>query len=361
MSTWDQIQTYCKSLAHRDAVLPCQSSWTSLHSIEMHTAGEPLRVILQGFPALRGRDILEKRRDARQRCDFFRKALIWEPRGHADMYGCLLVEANDHQADFGILFLHNEGYSTMCGHAIIAISKLVFLMGWKKLQPGENLLRIDTPCGRICSLTEFDQGQPGQVSFDCVPSFVAGLDRKVQLPDLGTITYDLAYGGAFYAYVDLRRHNLGLRLVAEDYRQIVDLGKRIKQAVQRQDRSIRHPLNPEMEFLYGTLFIDDAREPGGHSRHVCVFADGEVDRSPTGSGVSGRLAILFAREQIRLGEEIAIESILGTRFSGSVIESVNVGSLPAVIPRVSGNAYVVGRSQFWIDPGDPLQPGFLLH
>ena len=173
--------------------------WLQIKTIDMHTGGEPLRVIINGFPELKGKTILESRNYCKENFDYLRTALMFEPRGHADMYGCILLPPNDKSGDFGIIFLHNEGYSTMCGHAIIAISTLAVLMHWIDVKEGDNMIKIDTPCGRITSYTNVINGKVIGVRFHGVPSFVVGLDRTINIEGLGNVTYDLAYGGAFYA------------------------------------------------------------------------------------------------------------------------------------------------------------------
>ena len=359
MSVMEQIRTYANRLPETTGI-PNIDGGRTVHSIDMHTGGEPLRVIVKGYPDLAGANVLAKRRCALESHDHLRTSLMFEPRGHADMYGCVLVEPNDSIADFGVIFLHNEGYSTMCGHAIIAISKLVFQMGWKKLDDNDNELLIDTPCGRIRSFTENRNGQPGEVKFHCVPSFVCGLDRVFNVPGLGEINYDLAFGGAFYAYVDLRKNRLGFALTRDWYRQIIHAGTEIKIAVAKQDRDIQHPFEPDLAFLYGTIFIDDSPTQGVDSRNVCVFADGEVDRSPTGSGISGRMAIHFARRELTIGQEMKIESIVESIFTGSVIREVPFGSHAAVIPQVSGSAFITGKNTWIFESDDPMDKGFLL-
>ncbi len=333
--------------------------WLKIKTIEMHTGGEPLRVIVEGFPTLNGNSVLEYRRLVKENYDHLRTALMFEPRGHADMYGCLLLPPNDPDGDFGILFMHNEGYSTMCGHAIIAISTLAAEMNWIDAREGENELKIDAPCGRLTSFVNLKKGEVKGVRFHCVPSFAVGLDRRVFVPGLGNITYDLAYGGAFYAYVDLRKNSLKLSLTADHYQTIINQGMQIKRAVMAEDKEILHPFEEDLSFLYGTIFIDDPLSPGNHSRNVCVFAEGEVDRSPTGSGVSGRIAIERKRGQIAYGDELAIESITGSIFKGSLAAEVDFGLFRAVIPQVAGTAYMTGVNTFFINPNDPMKDGFI--
>jgi trans-L-3-hydroxyproline dehydratase len=220
------------------------------------------------------------------------------------------------------------------------------------------VIRLDTPAGRVTAFPHFDRaGRVTRVSFHNVPSFVYALDREVDAPELGRVRYDLAFGGAFYAYVSAEA--VGVELAAENFRELIDLGRRIKRAVMAADPP-RHPFEPEMSFLYGTIFVGPAHDPANHSREVCVFADGEVDRSPTGTGVSGRATLHYAKGEIGLNQPFVVESILGTTFTGEVVEGTQFGPYPAVIPQVTGTAHVVGQSEWLIDPADPLRDGFLL-
>ena len=326
-------------------------------AVDAHTEGEPLRVILVGVPQLEGDSILALRRYARERHDGLRRALMWEPRGHADMYGCIVVPPVTAEADFGVLFTHNEGFSTMCGHGIIGVTTVVLECGLLDECDRSTGIGIDTPAGFVRARAIIEDGRVRRVSFVNVPSFAAGLDRTVHVDGLGSVRYDLAFGGAYYAYVAAA--DFGLRLVGDEYHRIIDLGRRIKSAVQEQQPP-RHPLEEDLGFLYGTIFVGDPHDVAAHSRNVCVFADGEVDRSPTGTGVSGRLAIHHARGEVALGEEIVVESILGTSFRGRVVETAEVGPHAAVVPEVSGRAFITGRNEILIDPDDPLAEGFLL-
>ena len=349
--------TYKNILTQKEFYPP--KDWLQIKTIDMHTGGEPLRVIVDGFPELKGNSVLDYRRYCKDNYDYLRTALMFEPRGHADMYGCILLPPNDEDGDFGIIFLHNEGYSTMCGHAIIAISTLAIEMNWIEVKEGENILKIDAPCGRITSFANVKNGKITGVKFHCVPSFVVGLDRTVEVEGLGTVTYDLAYGGAFYAYVNMNKNNFDFDLTPNSYRALITNGMAIKKAVMKQDNEIEHPFEKDLSFNYGTIFIGDSLHKGVDSRNVCVFAEGEVDRSPTGSGVSGRMAIHKKRGEIDFGETMLIESITDAVFKGSVISEENYGPFTAVIPQVEGTAYITGMHTFVIDPNDPMKNGFI--
>lgn len=333
------------------------SDWIKITAIDAHTGGEPFRVIVDGFPELKGDTILEKRRYAKEKYDHLRTALMWEPRGHADMYGCILTLPVMPGSDFGILFIHNEGFSTMCGHGIIGIATVVLETGMMPMTSPVTTLKIDSPAGLITAFAHIEDNHVKNVSFHNVPSFVSELDAVVDVPGLGKVRYDLAFGGGFYAYVNAA--DVGLTCSPEDFRPLIEKGMAIKRAVM-QSRSIDHPFEKDLGFLYGTIFVGPPTQPGSHSCNVCIFADGEVDRSPTGTGVSGRLAIHHKRGEIGLNESIVIESIIGSRFSGRVIEETAFGPYAAIVPEVTGEAHITGRNELWINPDDPLKDGFIL-
>jgi trans-L-3-hydroxyproline dehydratase len=331
--------------------------WRRVTVIDVHTGGEPFRVVTGGVPEVEGETILERRRFARERLDSWRRALLWEPPGHADMYGCYLTPPVTPGAHLGVLFLHNEGYSTMCGHGVIALVKVALETGMLAAEAPETTVRIDTPAGLVTARARVAAGVVESVRFENVPSFVLGLDQEVDVPGLGRLRYDLAFGGAFYAY--LRAADAGLGCRPADFRTLIEKGSAIKRAIMAS-RKIEHPFEDDLGFLYGVIFVDEASAEDVHSRNVCVFADGEVDRSPTGTGVSGRLAIHYARGEIGLGERVVIESIVGSRFSGRVVSTTRFGPYDAVIPEVEGTAYIIGRQELLFDPSDPLGGGFLL-
>jgi trans-L-3-hydroxyproline dehydratase len=328
--------------------------WTRITTIEMHTGGEPLRVLTSGLPPIKGRTVLEKRSYFRDHYDYIRTGTMWEPRGHADMYGAVITPSED--ADFDVFFLHNEGYSTMCGHAIIALTKLVLEMRLVRKEPADSSLTINVPAGKVYAEAEMEDGKVLEASFRNVPSFLYLRDGNIEVPGFGKIRFDIAYGGAFYAIVDATP--LGLKLDPAHYNQLIDAGRRIKYAVMR-DFPPLHPFESELSFLYGTIFVGPPHNPQHHSRNVCIFAEGEVDRSPTGSGVSARAALHYAKGELKHNERITIESILGSVMTVRVADSVKFASYDAVIPEVSGTASIIGRSEFYFDPEDPFARGFI--
>ena len=349
----------------------------TINTLECHTGGEPLRVITSGFPELKGNTILAMRRDCQQNHDDLRRALIFEPRGHADMYGAIITKPERADSHFGAIFIHNEGYSTMCGHAVVALAKCAVESGAVKQTGNVTSVVIDVPCGQIRAKAiaqDFPNNKSiTQVSFESVPSFVFAQEQRVDVEGIGTVNFDIAFGGAFYAYVNAA--DLGLTLAPEHQNKIIDYGKRIKAAVINK-MAVKHPFEDDLSFLYGVIFVqtnvqENEQENNNststakvHSRNVCIFADGELDRSPTGSGVSGRIALHVAKAEVPLLKSITIESILGSQFSVQAIERINYGSneqnYSAVIAQVTGNAFVCGKVQWLINKNDPLKYGFLL-
>ena len=357
-------------------------AWPRVETIESHAGGEPLRVIVDGLPAIEGDTVLEKRRYAEEHLDGLRTALMWEPRGHADMYGAVPVEPEREGSDVGVLFAHNDGWSTMCGHGIIALSTVLVETGMLDADgvasdgatDGEIGIRFDTPAGPVAATVTTEgtsastaSGGPSgvapdgvrvrSVAFENVPSFVYARDRTVEVPGIGELTYDVAYGGAFYAYCEASEAGVGLE--PGDADELARTGRAVKEAV-AADLSVEHPYEEDLGFLYGTVFTGPPEGDGADLRNVCVFADGEIDRSPTGTGVSGHLALETDRGRLDPGEPFVVESIVGSRFAGRVVGRTTCGDYDAVVPEVEGRASVVGRSEFVVDPEDPFGEGFLL-
>ena len=326
-------------------------------TIESHTAGEPLRIVTGGIPLIPGATILERRRWVQENLDHVRRALMHEPRGHADMYGCYVTPPVTPEADLGVIFMHNEGYSTMCGHGVIALATVAVATGMVPATSPETRVGLDTPAGFVEAFVEWDGQQTGRTRFRNVPSFLYHRDLVVTTPTFGSLTVDIAFGGAFYAYLDAAQAGLTVR--PADYRALIQLGDEVKHAVEAA-LTVVHPLEPELRGIYGTIIDGPAAAPGADQANVCVFADREVDRSPTGTGTAGRVAQLYARGRLARDQLFVNESIIGTRFTGRVLEETRVGDLPAVIPEVAGQGYIVGFSQWAVDPADPVGGGFFL-
>jgi proline racemase/trans-L-3-hydroxyproline dehydratase len=273
------------------------------------------------------------------------------------MYGCFVTQPEDDGADLGVVFFHNEGYSTACGHGTIALVTWAIESGVIPAKPGETNVTVDVPSGRLPTVAMVENGNVTRVKFRNVPSFVFQKDVAVETSG-GAIQADIAFGGAFYASVDAR--TLDLTVEPEHLDQLIKLGREIKHALEGSQKVV-HPLEPELRDIYGVIFFEqlDDGDPL-HQRNVTIFADGEVDRSPCGSGTSARLAILDARDQLPRGKKLRHGSIVGTEFAGAVIGDARVGDKPAVITEVEGSAQLAGYHQFVLEPDDPLPSGFLL-
>ena len=325
----------------------------------MHTGGEPVRIITGGVPEMPGATVLERRRFFREHLDHIRTGLMWEPRGHADMYGVVLGPPDTPDGDLSAFFIHNEGYSTMCGHATLALGRYAVERGTLSHYDGKRDILIDVPAGRIRARADYQEGKYAGSSFLNVPSFVFLRDGSAdwRMESLGKIHFDIAYGGAFYVFV--KASDFQLEIVPSNTNKFIELGRRIKNAL-AESFPVKHPFTPDLSFLYGTIFTGPAEDPGHHSRNVCIFADGELDRSATGSGVSARAALLFDKGELKARDNIVIESILGTTMEVEIADVVTFGPYQAVVPRVSGMAYFTGEHEFVFEEEDPLKDGFLL-
>jgi proline racemase len=316
-------------------------------TVDYHTGGEPFRIVSGGVEAPRGRTILDKRRDALARLDPVRRLLVHEPRGHADMYGCFVTEPEDDGADLGVVFFHNDGYSTACGHGTIALVTWALDEGLVQKREGENRVVVDVPSGRLETWARVEQGTVRSVRFRNVPAFVWATGVRVAGHEL-----DVAYGGAFYG-------SLPEQVAPGELPRLIALGRELKAALGAA-HEIAHPLEPELRDVYGVIFWQEEAAAPLTQRNVTVFADGEVDRSPCGSGTSARLALLYASGRLGLGEPLRHLSIVDSEFTGRVVDETEVAGRAAVVTEVEGSAFRTGRAAFELDPNDPLGEGFLL-
>ncbi|MEP7223619.1 MAG: proline racemase family protein [Actinomycetota bacterium] len=318
-----------------------------IRTVDYHTAGEPFRIVVGGIDAPEGATILDKRRDAHERFDHIRGLLVHEPRGHADMYGCFVVEPNDAGADLGVVFFHNAGYSTACGHGTIALVTWALDEGIVERSEGENHVVVDVPSGRLDTWARVEDGRVRSVRFRNVPAFVWA--EGVELAE-GKV--DIAFGGAFYA-------SLEERVEPGELPRLIELGRELKREVEAW-QDVVHPLEPELRDVYGVIFWQEEGEEPLTQRNVTVFADGEVDRSPCGSGTSARLALLDRSGRLPRGDELRHLSIIGSEFRARVVGDAEVAGIPAVVTEVEGSAYRTGEHVFTLDPDDPLGAGFFL-
>lgn len=329
-----------------------------IRTIDAHAAGEPLRLIVDGFPSVQGRTMLDKREHVRRHHDALRRALMLEPRGHADMYGALLTEPVSQEADAGVLFMHNEGYSTMCGHGVIAVVTIALERGLLTLADGQQEIVLDSPAGPVhARFSRRAGGRVEHVSFTNVPSFVLHAGVPVRARDRH-LRADVAFGGAFYAIVDVEAAGLALqpRMLPELRRAGMEIKTQIEAAL-----SIVHPNEPGLNGIYGTIFTGPAEAEGADLKNVTVFADAEVDRSPCGTGTCAVMAVLDAMGLLPLDHAFTHESIVGTTFRGRVLERTSVADLPAIRPEIQGSAWITGEHTFIIQDDDELKGGFRLY
>ena len=312
---------------------------TSVATVDYHTGGEPFRIVTGGVEPLQGRTILEQRRFAREHLDHVRRLLVYEPRGHADMYGCFVTEPEDGGADLGVVFFHNAGYSTACGHGTIALVTWAIESG---LLEGPEVV-VDVPSGRLRTEARFENGRVASVRFRNVPAFV----HERGVPAAGR-EVDVAFGGAFYA-------SLEEQVEPAELPRLIELGRAIKADLEKT-HAIVHPDEPELRDVYGVIFWQDESAQPLTQRNVTVFADGEVDRSPCGSGTSARLALLHDGGRLATGEPLRHLGIVGSEFTGRVVEETPAG----VVTEIEGSAHLTGRHEFFLEPDDELGEGFLL-
>ncbi|HEX8082165.1 MAG TPA: proline racemase family protein [Jatrophihabitans sp.] len=328
---------------------------------DYHTAGEPFRIVTAGQPEILGSTVLERRQFAQSspEVEAVRKLLVNEPRGHADMYGGFLIPADDDGADFGVLFWHKDGYSTACGHGTIALGAWAVNTGRVPAAgDGDTDVVIDVPSGRVTARVSCAGGRVRRVTFGNVASYV--LARKVPLStSFGPVLADVSYGGAIYA--SLEAASVGLTVSAAHYPQLIAIGREVKWAL-NDTQWARHPSDRRLDGVYGTILFEDLGQDqdGPHQRNVTVFADGEVDRSPCGSGTSARIALLAEDGRLAVGQRLRHDSIIDTTFLARVVAEVDVEDRAGLITEIEGVAYQTGTAIFSLDPDDPLGTGFLL-
>jgi proline racemase len=334
---------------------------SSIETCDYHTGGEPFRIVAEPPVPIPGTTVAERRARAIEdpAVQALRAVLCSEPRGHADMYGGFVVPPDDDGAHLGVLFWHKDGFSTACGHGTIALGVWAVDTGRVAASDtGSADVVIDVPSGRVTARVHRENGRVEAVDFVNVPSWVIARDVAVTT-SRGEAAVTVTYGGAIYA--TLPAAQLGLAVTPEHLGDLIALGREIKAALDDSEHAM-HPTDPRLSGIYGTIWFDELGDTEGqvHQRNVAVFADGEVDRSPCGSGTCARLAVLHADGRLPDGTDLRHESIVGSTFTGTVLGTVDVGGRPAVIPQVTGMAYRTGEHRFVVDPHDPLVPGFVL-
>jgi len=323
--------------------------------IDAHAEGNPERVVISNLPPIPGKTMLEKGMYLRDEMDYLRTFLVHEPRGHSNMYASLVIPPANPKADFGILYLEVGGYATMCGHGTIAICTVLVEMGLVEAVEPETTITLDTPAGLVEASVRVKDGSVESVTIKNVPSFLYKPDVKVNVPGLGELNVDISYGGNFYAL--LKASQVGLKVETECFHQLVDYGTRIWRAVNEQVE-IQHPLNPKINCVNYVEFYGPPVHDKAHARNAVVVPPSGMDRSPCGTGTSAKMATLFARNELDLGQEFVHESIIGTLYYGKLIKETKIGEFSAVIPTIRGSAYIMGINQLVLDPRDPFPSGF---
>lgn len=327
-------------------------------AVDSHTEGMPTRVVTSGFGPVPGKTMFEKKRYVEEKLDHLRTFLMFEPRGHSSMSGSILLPPTDPEADLGVVFIEVSGCLPMCGHGTIGTVTVALETGLVKMAEPITRLTLDTPAGRVTAEATIENGRVKKVKIRNVPSFLYRKDVMVNVPDLGRVTLDIAWGGNFYGI--LPAESVGLNLEKSQAQKLIETGMKIMEAVGEQV-PLQHPLNPGINEIKHTQFTGPADVDGATAKNTVVIYPGTLDRSPCGTGTSARMAQLFGRGQLGLNEDFVHESIIGSLFTGRLVEQVQLTpEVSAVVPTIEGRAWISGIQQFVLDPEDPFPAGFLV-
>lgn len=333
---------------------------TMISAIDTHTAGEAARLITGGIPKFPGETMADKKQYLIDHSDHLRTALMHEPRGHNEMFGAFILEPTIEEADFGIIFMDAGGYLNMCGHNTIAAVTAAVETGMVESGPNaeETKVVLETPAGIVRAIAHHGtSGSVEEVSFDNVEAFLYKENQTIELEGHGKVTFDISFGGSFFAII--RSSEVGLKIEPKNASKFSQIGIQLREAINEQIE-VQHPTMAHINSVDLVEFYDEPTHPEATYKNVVVFGDGQVDRSPCGTGTSAKLATLYAKGELSLGAPFVYESILGTLFKGKVVKEAKVGEFDGVIPNVSGSAYITGFNSFLIDPEDPLNHGFVL-
>lgn len=326
------------------------------HAVDSHTEGMPTRVITGGVGVLPGDSMFERRQRFVAEQDDLRTLLMTEPRGHASMSGAILQPPTRPDADYGVLFIEVSGCLPMCGHGTMGVATVLVETGMVEVTEPETVIRLDTPAGLVIARVRVEDGRAAAVTLDNVASYSHALDQVVEVPGLGEVGYDIAYGGNFYAFVSLE--DLGIAFERSEKQRMLDAGLAIMDAINEQNPVV-HPENPEIDVCHH-VYLEAPGSTARHSRHAMAIHPGWFDRSPCGTGTSARMAQLHARGLLGIGSDFINESFIGTRFVGRLVGETTVGGHAGVAPQVTGRAWITGTAQYMLDPTDPFPSGFLL-
>ena len=329
----------------------------SIHAVDSHTAGEATRVVVGGVPKIPGKSMPEKKQWLEDNLDYLRTAIMLEPRGHKDMFGSILTQPTVDEADYGIIFMDGGGYLNMCGHGTIGAMTVAVETGMVPVTEPVTKVVQEAPAGLIHGQVFVEDGKAKKVSFTNVPAFLDKRDQEVELPGYGKIRFDISFGGSFFAIV--KAEQVGLEIVPENAAKLQDLGIQLRDIINKEI-PVQHPELPHIHSVDLVEWWSKTETKGATLKNCVVFGQGQVDRSPCGTGTSAKMATLFAKGELKMGEKFFYESILGTIFEGEIVGKAKVGEYDAVIPQITGSAYITGFNHFVIDETDPVKYGFIL-
>lgn len=329
----------------------------SIHAVDSHTAGEATRVVVGGVPKIPGKNMPEKKQWLEDNLDYLRTAIMLEPRGHKDMFGSILTQPTVDEADYGIIFMDGGGYLNMCGHGTIGAMTVAVETGMVPVTEPVTKVVQEAPAGLIHGQVFVEDGKAKKVSFTNVPAFLYKKDQEVELPGYGKICFDISFGGSFFAIV--KAEQVGLEIVPENAAKLQDLGIQLRDIINKEI-PVQHPELPHIHSVDLVEWWSKTETKGATLKNCVVFGQGQVDRSPCGTGTSAKMATLFAKGELKMGEKFFYESILGTIFEGEIVGKAKVGEYDAVIPQITGSAYITGFNHFVIDETDPVKYGFIL-
>ena len=329
----------------------------SIHAVDSHTAGEATRVVVGGVPKIPGKNMPEKKQWLEDNLDYLRTAIMLEPRGHKDMFGSILTQPTVDEADYGIIFMDGGGYLNMCGHGTIGAMTVAVETGMVPVTEPVTKVVQEAPAGLIHGQVFVEDGKAKKVSFTNVPAFLYKRDQEVELPGYGKIRFDISFGGSFFAIV--KAAQVGLEIVPENAAKLQDLGIQLRDIINKEI-PVQHPELPHIHSVDLVEWWSKTETKGATLKNCVVFGQGQVDRSPCGTGTSAKMATLFAKGELKMGEKFFYESILGTIFEGEIVGKAKVGEYDAVIPQITGSAYITGFNHFVIDETDPVKYGFIL-
>ncbi len=328
-----------------------------IQTIDLHTMGEPTRVVVTPLFNIYGQGIAEKRARFQREMDFIRTSLMHEPRGHKDMFGAILTPPESEGSHFGVIFMDGKGYLDMCIHGSMGAVRAVLETGIVPMIEPVTTLKIDSPAGKINAEVELVNGRVKSITIENVPSFLFQQDLKVELPGVGNVLIDIAFGGNFFAMVNAK--DLGIELDNRNLSRLIKAALTIREKV-NEALTIQHPIEKHINQVNLVVIHDDPKNPKAHRRNITIFGSGQYDRSPCGTGTSSMMAALYKKGKLKLGQRFLNESIIGTLFEGRLDRSVMIGGFEAVVPKITGNSYIIGTNQWIIDPDDPLKYGFSL-